>query len=68
MLVIFYCNLIVFWPKMLNIHSHGSFFFFILIRYKYTIYNGSGAQISFIDWTSLEQEKLRKVIRASSEL
>lgn len=43
-------------------------FFFILIRYKYTIYNGSGAQISFIDWTSLEQEKLRKVIRASSEL
>lgn len=42
--------------------------FFFLIRYKYTIYDGSSAQISFIDRTSLEQEKLRKVIRASSEL
>lgn len=50
--------------KMQNIHSHITFFFFVP-RNEYTIYHGSIAQISFIEWTSLE---LRKVIRASSEL
>jgi len=44
------------------------FFLNFVIRYKYTIYHGSSAQISFIEWTSLERAELRKVIRASSEL